>query len=78
MGIVPGLWLPLSRGILDLRRSIARANLERTWRIMPVHLYADRPLDVEELDAARRWHSSGADCMAALGPCMTLRRLMFP
>ena len=78
MGVVPGLWLPLSRGILDLRRSIARANLERTWRTMPVYVYADRPLDVEELDAARRWHSSGADCMAALGPCMTLRRLMFP
>ncbi len=45
---------------------------------MPVYVHAGRPLDEEELDAARRWHSSGADCVAALGPCMTLRRLMFP
>lgn len=77
-GIETGLCLPLAHGILNLRRSIAQSNLERTWRTAPVYLYAGRPLEPEEMDAACRWHSSGADCMAILGPCMTLRRLMFP
>ena len=77
-GILPGLWLPLKNGILNLRRSIARANLERTWRSCPVYVYAGRVLDAQELDAAYRWHSSGADCMTILGAHMTLRRMMFP
>ena len=35
-------------------------------------------MSAEELDAARRWHAGGADVPAALGPRMTLRRMMFP
>ena len=77
-GILPGLWLPLAKGVLNLRRSIARANLERTWRNRPVYVYAGRELDAQELDAAHRWHSSGADCVTTLGAHMTLRRMMFP
>lgn len=77
-GIAFGLWLPISRGVLELRRSIAQGNLERTWRTVPVYLYAGRALEAAEFDAACRWHSSGADRMAPLGPYMTLRRLMFP
>lgn len=78
MEITPGLWLELSNGVLALRRSIARTNLERTWRSRPVYVYADKMLDEQELDAARRWHSSGVDSMTALGARMTLRRVMFP
>lgn len=77
-GILPGLWLPVPKGILPLRRGIARTGLERTWRSRPVYVWADRPLTPEELDAACRWHSSGADSKTALGVRMTLRRLMFP
>lgn len=73
-----GLWLPLSNGILNLRRSIARANLERIWRSRPVYVCSGRELDEQELDAACRWHSSGADCVSTLGAHMTLRRMMFP
>ena len=76
--IVFGLWLDLSNGVLNLRRSIARANLERTWRSRPVYVYSGKELDEQELDAACRWHSSGADCVSALGARMTLRRVMFP
>lgn len=76
--IQPGLWLPLREGILPLRRRIAQGNLERVWRGRPVYLYAGRELTPEELEAGRRWHSSGADSMACLGARMTLRRLMFP
>ena len=77
-GVDPGLWLDLSRGVLALRRSIAQANLERTWRSRPVYIYSGNELSAEEFDAACRWHSSGADCAAALGVRMTLRRMMFP
>lgn len=77
-GIEPGLWLDLSNGVLALRRSIARSGLERTWRSRPVYVYAGKPLDAAELDAACRWHSSGADSETALGAHMTLRRMMFP
>lgn len=77
-GVPVGLWLPVSKGILNLRRSIAGANLERTWRERPVYLYAGRTLTPQELDAAGRWHASGCDQPAPLGPRMTLRRLMFP
>ena len=77
-GISVGLWLPLERGVLDLRRSIARSDLERTWRERPVYVYAGRELNDAELDAACRWHASGADGMTALGVRMTLRRVMFP
>ena len=73
-----GLWLDLSKGVLALRRSIARANLERTWRSRAVYVYAGRALDAEELDAACRWHASGADSVSALGAHMALRRMMFP
>lgn len=76
--IRPGLWLPLGEGILPLRRRIAQGNLERVWRDRPVYVCAGRPLTPEELDAARGWHSSGADSAACLGPRMTLRRMMFP
>ena len=73
-----GLWLDLSNGVLNLRRSIARANLERTWRSRPVYVYAGKELDEQEMDAACRWHSSGADSVSALGAHLTLRRVMFP
>lgn len=78
MGVKFGLWLPLDRGILALRREIARSNLARNWESAPVYLWAGRDLTAEEEDAARRWHASGADVPAILGPRMTLRRLMFP
>lgn len=77
-GIQTGLWLPIAKGILPLRRAIGERNLQRIWRENPVYLWAGRSLSSEELDAARRWHSSGADCMAPLGAQMTLRRMMFP
>ena len=77
-GISFGLWLELDRGILPLRRSIAQSNLARIWENYPVYIYAGRALTEEELGAARRWHSSGADSMAPLGAKMTLRRMMFP
>lgn len=73
-----GLWLDLSKGVMALRRSIAQNDLERTWRSRPVYIYAGRTLDAQELDAACRWHSSGADSVSALGVRMTLRRMMFP
>lgn len=76
--IKTGLWLDLNRGILNLRRAIAEENLQRTWRDTPVYLYADRDLTEEELDAAIRWHASGINMKASVGPCMTLRRMMFP
>lgn len=77
-GLQPGLWLSVTKGILPLRRSIARTGLERTWRSRPVYLWAGRALTPEELEAACRWHCSGANIMAPLGPQMTLRRMMFP
>jgi len=73
-----GLWLPLCKGILNLRLSIAKAGLERGWEERPVFVYAGRELTCEEKEAARRWHASGADVCAKLGAEMTLRRLMFP
>lgn len=73
-----GLWLPLSEGILNLRRSIAKSHLARNWEKCPVYLYSEGELSAQELDAARRWHCSGANVMAPLGARMTLRRLMFP
>lgn len=76
--IPTGLWLPLARGILPLRRAIAQKNLARVWQNYPVYLYAGRELTPEELDAACRWHSSGADIMTPLGAQITLRRMMFP
>ncbi len=77
-GIPFGLWLDLRRGILPLRRSIAQENLARNWEQYPVYLFSDRSLTEEELDAGCRWHSSGANIPALLGPRMTLRRMMFP
>lgn len=77
-GVKFGLWLPLERGILPLRRSIGRGNLARNWESCPVYIWAGRDLTTEELDAACRWHASGADVPAILGPRMTLRRMMFP
>ncbi len=77
-GINAGLWLPLDKGILPLRRAIAQNNLARVWRKAPVYLYSGRQLAPEELDAARRWHSSGTDSMEPLGAQMVLRRMMFP
>lgn len=76
--IKTGLWLNLNRGILNLRRAIAEGNLQKTWRDMPVYLYASEELRVEQLDAAIRWHASGVNLAAPVGPCMTLRRMMFP
>lgn len=76
--ISTGLWLPLSEGILNLRRSIAQSHLARNWEKYPVYLYAEGELSNQELDAGRRWHVSGANVMAPLGPQMTLRRMMFP
>lgn len=77
-GLPVGLWLPLSKGILPLRRSIAKSYLARNWESCPVYIYSDGELSAEELDAARRWHCSGANVMAPLGAQMTLRRMMFP
>lgn len=77
-GVGYGLWLDLSRGILPLRRSIGQENLSRNWEKYPVYLWAGQDLNEQQLDAARRWHASGADVPAVLGPRMTLRRMMFP
>lgn len=77
-GIPMGLWLPLSEGILNLRRNIAKSHLSRNWESFPVYIYSDGELSVQELDAGRRWHCSGANVMAPLGARMTLRRMMFP
>lgn len=77
-GIPFGLWLDLKRGILPLRRGIGQNSLARIWEKCPVYLYAGRKMAPEELDAARRWHCTGADVPAPLGPRMTLRRMMFP
>lgn len=77
-GIPTGLWLPLSEGILNLRRSIAMDHLARNWESCPVYIYSEGELSAQELDAARRWHCSGANVMAPLGAQMTLRRMMFP
>lgn len=77
-GISMGLWLPLSEGILPLRRSIAKSHFARNWEKSPVYIYSDGVLSAEELDAARRWHCSGANTMAPLGAQITLRRMMFP
>ena len=73
-----GLWLNLNRGILNLRRAIAEGNLQKTWRSAPVYLYASEELSEEQLDAAIRWHTSGVNLPAPIGPTMTLRRMMFP
>lgn len=73
-----GLWLDLNRGILNLRRAIAEGNLQKTWRDAPVYLYASEDLNGAELDAAVRWHASGVNLPAPIGPTMTLRRMMFP
>ncbi len=77
-GLTFGLWLPLEAGILPLRRRIAQSGLSRQWERGPVYLQAGGPLTSAELDAARRWHASGADVPAPLGAWMTLRRMMFP
>lgn len=77
-GIQTGLWLPITEGVLTLRRRIAEGDLARGWEHCPVYICAKRALTLEELDAARRWHASGADSMAPLGARMTLRRMMFP
>jgi len=76
--IKTGLWLNLDRGILNLRRAIAESNLQKTWRDAPVYLYASADLTEEQLDAAVRWHASGVNVAAPVGPFMTLRRMMFP
>ena len=78
MGISFGLWLELGRGILPLRRGIGQEHLGRVWEKCPVYLRAGRALTEEELDAARRWHISGADAALPVGGTMTLRRMMFP
>ena len=78
MGVPFGLWLELDRGILPLRRSIGQENLARIWENYPVYLRAGRELTEEALDAARRWHISGADVALPYGGWMTLRRMMFP
>ena len=77
-GVKFGLWLHLERGILELRRSIARSNLARNWEDCPVYIFSGGELTEEALDAARRWHADGADVPAVLGARMTLRRMMFP
>ncbi len=77
-GIPTGLWLPLERGILALRRAIGEEGLSRRWERCPVYVCAGRELTREELDAACRWHASGADTPAPLGARLTLRRMMFP
>lgn len=76
--IKTGLWLDLNRGILNLRRAVAESNLQKTWREAPVYLYASEDLNGAELDAAVRWHASGVNLAAPVGPFMTLRRMMFP
>lgn len=76
--IKTGLWLDLRRGILNLRRAIAEGELQKTWRNAPVYLYASADLNAAELDAAIRWHASGVNVAAPIGPAMTLRRMMFP
>lgn len=78
IGISFGLWLELERGILPLRRGIGLENLGRVWEKCPVYLRAGRALTEKELDAARRWHISGADAALPVGGTMTLRRVMFP
>ena len=78
MDIPFGLWLELGRGILPLRRSIGQENVARVWGKCPVYLHAGRELTEEELDAACRWHISGADVPLTCGGCLTLRRMMFP
>lgn len=78
LGVNFGLWLPLERGVLSLRRSIGQENLARVWEKWPVYLYAGRELTAQEQDAACRWHISGADMPLKAGPGMTLRRMMFP
>ena len=77
-GVNVGLWLDLSRGIIPLRRSIGEENLARNWEKAPVYIYAKEGLTENRLDAARRWHASGANVPGVLGPRMTLRRMMFP
>lgn len=77
-GVKFGLWLPLDRGVLKLRRCIGQENLARNWEKCPVYIWAGREMTAEEVDAARRWHASGADIPAILGSRMALRRLMFP
>lgn len=77
-GVKAGLWLELDRGMIPLRRSIGQGNLARNWETAPVYVYAEGNLTEAQLDAARRWHSSGANGPAVLGPRMTLRRMMFP
>ena len=76
--IKTGLWLDLNRGILNLRRAVAEGGHQKNWRAMPVYVYAGRSMTEEELDASVRWHSSGADHPAPIGPMMALRRMMFP
>ena len=76
--IKTGLWLDLNRGVLNLRRAVAEGNHQKIWRDAPVYLYAGRKLTGEELDAAIRWHCSGADSDAPVGAQLTLRRMMFP
>ena len=76
--IKTGLWLDLNRGILNLRRAVAEGGHQKIWREAPVYVYAGRSLTADELDAAIRWHSSGSDHSAPIGPMMTLRRMMFP
>ena len=78
MGVPFGLWLELDRGILNLRRCIGQEKLARVWEKCPVYLHSGRNLTEEELDAARRWHISGADMLLPYGGHMTLRRMMFP
>ena len=78
LGVPFGLWMELERGILPLRRAIGEENLARVWETGPVYLRAGRELSDGELDAARRWHTSGADVELSCGSWMTLRRMMFP
>ena len=73
-----GLWLALDRGIIPLRRSIGQGDMARNWEKAPVYIFVKGDLNEAQLDAARRWHSSGANVPAVLGPRMTLRRMMFP
>ena len=78
LGIRFGLWLDVAGGIVNLRRSIGRRNLARNWESCPVYLFSEQELTGEQMDAARRWHASGANVNAVLGRRMTLRRMMFP
>ncbi len=77
-GMETGLWLTMEKGILPLRRAIGEGNLARQWETCPVYLYTEKDLSPVELDAARRWHASGANVQSPLGARMTLRRMMFP